>query len=75
MLPAVSDYITIQPVAAFTEQVNPSDVLLAFRAFNNTTVPLTSRHDSIIDRKQNISFLTLLLDDITLQGFTEGSDL
>ena len=32
------------------EQVDPSDVLLAFRAFNNTTVPLSSRHDSIIDR-------------------------
>ena len=52
----LTEVITIQPVAAFTEQVNPSDVLLAFRAFNNTTVPLTSRHDSIIDRKQNISF-------------------
>ena len=36
--------ITIQPVAAFTEQVNPSDVLLAFRAFNNTTEPFPLAH-------------------------------
>ena len=47
MLPAVSDYITIQPVAAFTEQVEPSDLLLAFCAFNNTTPAFLSDHVTI----------------------------